>query len=130
MRRRPRTVTSTRMVPWQPASTPASDGSSRMAKSASEQLRPLRHHLRQAVVYRRHLFAGIRHEGHITTGRGHLRGGAEQHRKPALHVHRPQPVHALFFRHRDAVWADDGHRLAGATSETTPLPAAAGTVSR
>ena len=63
--RSPVSVTSMRIVPWQPASMPASVGSPSSATSAGEQLGPVAEEVPQAVVDGRHLLAGVEDVGDV-----------------------------------------------------------------
>ena len=84
--RSPVVRTSTRSVPWQPASTTALDGSIRIAKSAAissgcalgEQL--------EAVVPRVDLLGLVEDVGDVAVGLGHGRGEPQDDRVAALHV--------------------------------------------
>ena len=69
--RSPVVRTSTRRVPWQPASTPAFEGSIRIAKSPAISSGLLAASLAQAVELRLDLLGLVEDEGDVAVGLGH-----------------------------------------------------------
>ena len=86
------TVTSTRIVPWQPASTPALDGSITTANTPCEQLGSPRDQLAEAVPLGFDLFAVVEDVGDVPVRLSQRCGQPQRDGDATLHVAGAEPV--------------------------------------
>ena len=91
----PARMTSTRSVPWQPASMTPSVGSSRTARSPASQSAVVLGEPPQAVARRLDLLVVVEDEREVAGRLRHRRGQVQQHGDARLHVGRAAAVHAL-----------------------------------